>query len=157
MYNVERSAHACIAHRLVGHEGKCRFLHGHNYVFTVRLLSPYLNSMDMLMDFGDIKTFWDKWIDENWDHSLILNKADPLLAYFKKASKRSEPLAGILGDRVVEFDDNPTAERMAEFLAKKVRDDLWRMNVLPKIFSIIVTVEETPGNKATFTEVIQED
>lgn len=157
MYTVERNTHACIAHRLVGHEGKCQFLHGHNYEFKVRLFSPYLNSLSMLMDFGDIKKFWDNWIDENWDHSTILNATDPLLSYFKKASSRSDVLNGIIGQRVVEFDGNPTAERMAEFLAKKVRDDLWKMNVLPKIFSIVVIVEETPGNKATFTEFVQED
>lgn len=155
MYSVERSHSACIAHRLLGHQGKCRFVHGHNYVFTVRLESPYLNSLEMVMDFSDIKTFWDKWIDENWDHSIILNKADPLLGYFRKASKNSPVLSEILGDRVIAFDGNPTAERMAEYLAKLVRDYLWRNNVLSKIYTIIISVEETAGNTARFVEVVQ--
>ena len=32
-YKVIRSHEICAGHRVVGHESKCRMLHGHNYVF----------------------------------------------------------------------------------------------------------------------------
>lgn len=32
-YEVVRSHEICAGHRVVGHESKCRHLHGHNYVF----------------------------------------------------------------------------------------------------------------------------
>ena len=36
-YTVIRSHEICAGHRVVGHESKCRHLHGHNYKFHFKV------------------------------------------------------------------------------------------------------------------------
>lgn len=36
-YSVIRSHEICAGHRVVGHESKCRHLHGHNYKFHFKV------------------------------------------------------------------------------------------------------------------------
>lgn len=110
----------CAAHRLMHHGGKCRFLHGHNYVadVTVARIVPFLLDKHspvhpltgMVVDFAAVKDTVCRWIDNNWDHNTILNTADPALelgpAYKLKVFGR-EPFA-LIGE--------PTAENMALFL-----------------------------------------
>ena len=45
--------HLPMSHRLPGHEGGCRFLHGHNYIVEVSVRSDVLDSMGMVMDFAE--------------------------------------------------------------------------------------------------------
>jgi 6-pyruvoyltetrahydropterin/6-carboxytetrahydropterin synthase len=45
----------CAAHILVGHQGKCANLHGHNYKTEVCVIGNKLNSLGMLIDFADLK------------------------------------------------------------------------------------------------------
>ena len=37
-YTVIRSHEICAGHRVVGHESKCRHLHGHNYKFHFKVV-----------------------------------------------------------------------------------------------------------------------
>jgi 6-pyruvoyltetrahydropterin/6-carboxytetrahydropterin synthase len=66
------------AHRLIGHQGKCRWLHGHHYVAEVQVATEQLNDLGMAIDFGDLKTLIGGWINDHWDHNIILNTSDPL-------------------------------------------------------------------------------
>ena len=49
----------CMAHRLMGHPGKCKNLHGHNYRVRVRICRDArdvdADNKGMVMDFGEIK------------------------------------------------------------------------------------------------------
>jgi 6-pyruvoyltetrahydropterin/6-carboxytetrahydropterin synthase len=67
-------------HRINGHKGKCCFLHGHRYVFEVSVSSEDLDKLGMVVDFSVIKEKIGAWLDEEWDHALILSGDDPLLA-----------------------------------------------------------------------------
>lgn len=144
---VTRECRACIAHRLFGHEGKCKNLHGHNYVFRLTLHSQFLNSLGMVMDFGDIKEYWDKWINENWDHKTIFYSADPIAKALKKSALTKE----LFDSCVVLYAWNPTAENMAAFLVNMVKEALWKANKLHNIDMIEVEVEETVGNSAKYS------
>jgi len=64
-----------IAHRLMRHEGKCRFLHGHNYRVE---LTAYGNIGDngFVVDFAELKKL--KHVVERWDHKVVLKIDDPL-------------------------------------------------------------------------------
>ena len=107
----------CAAHRLVNHQGLCRYLHGHNYKVEVgfRCSNDDLDPLGMVLDFSDIKSTVGLWLAENWDHAIILNKDDaPALA----AVKLFEGMEGAPA-RLYRFPGNPTAERMAyEILLK---------------------------------------
>ncbi len=100
-------AHTC--HRLDGHKGNCKFLHGHTYRFDVALESDKLNDMNMVADFGDIKAVIKTWIDDNLDHAFVYDVAD----------KCSQDIAHVLrehnvGTRTFAMRGKPTAENMAD-------------------------------------------
>lgn len=42
----------CAGHRVVGHENKCRHLHGHNYRVTFYCESQELDGVGRVVDFG---------------------------------------------------------------------------------------------------------
>ena len=42
-------------HRVLGHEGKCRHLHGHRGVAEVTVYAPSLDNLGRVVDFGAIK------------------------------------------------------------------------------------------------------
>jgi len=63
------------AHHLHMYEGKCKRLHGHTYRLVVTV-SGLLNSIGMVMDFGDLKSVVQKRIEQRLDHAY-LNEALP--------------------------------------------------------------------------------
>ena len=111
MYKISRQLDFCYAHRLLGHQGKCRFLHGHHGRARITISAEKLNEMGMVMDFGDIRGTLEAWIDAELDHRTILCREDPLAAVLRE---RGEP--------VVIFEENPTAENLARFIYEKGRE-----------------------------------
>lgn len=108
------------AHRLVGHEGQCRRIHGHSYRFEITIESDsydfQLNPLGMVADFSDISKTVCKWLDDNWDHRLLLWSGDPLLnTTFVEALKECE-----LDDSIQLVPFNPTAENMAAYLIETI-------------------------------------
>ena len=55
MFRVTREIRFCYGHRLLGHAGKCRFLHGHNGRAVVVLESAATDALGMVVDFGAVK------------------------------------------------------------------------------------------------------
>lgn len=45
-YSVIRTHEICAGHRVVGHESKCRHLHGHNYKFHFKVAPKFKNDTD---------------------------------------------------------------------------------------------------------------
>ena len=64
----------CAGHRLVGHEGKCRNLHGHNYVLEVFVTGREQDSIGRILDFKMLKERVNGWLDENWDHTFFFGR-----------------------------------------------------------------------------------
>lgn len=104
-------------HRVIGHENKCKFLHGHRYVLEVTASASELNSLGFVVDFGEIKTLVKGWIDEYLDHNVILSAADRPLG---------KEIAKLTGQEPYYLSDNPSAENIAAHLM----DD-----ILPKLFA----------------------
>lgn len=93
-------------HRVAGHESKCAHLHGHNYRVHFFVEAPKLDHLGRVVDFSVIKTTLCQWLEDNWDHKMILWKEDPMLPVLMQVDE-----AGIV---VADF--NPTAENLAEYL-----------------------------------------
>jgi len=109
----------CAGHRLVGHESKCKNIHGHNYtVFITVVADESLDKLGRVVDFSVIKKVVGDWIDENWDHGFIAYKDDEII----KAIKYDDSKLFIL-------DKNPTAENMAEYLFNKSNELLKKYNI----------------------------
>lgn len=92
-------------HRVVGHENKCRNLHGHNYRIHF-VCQAELDDVGRVIDFGVMKQRLCLWLEDQWDHRFLMWEDDPLLPYMRDVQRH-----GIV---LVPF--NPTAENMAEYL-----------------------------------------
>lgn len=101
----------CAGHRLVGHEGKCQNLHGHNYVVEIYVTGEEQDAVGRILDFKLLKQSINGWLDENWDHTFILWDQDQ---NGLDAIRSSEP------HRVYELASNPTAENMAIHLLEDI-------------------------------------
>lgn len=70
------------AHRQPNHDGHCSLIHGHNWGFTFEFEATELDECGFVIDFGKLK--WLKeWIEERFDHTLVLNGDDPWLDYLE--------------------------------------------------------------------------
>jgi 6-pyruvoyltetrahydropterin/6-carboxytetrahydropterin synthase len=107
MFKVARQIHFCYGHRLMDYAGKCRHPHGHNGRVEVEMAAGALNGLGMVMDFEDIKTHLQTWIDRHMDHQMLLRKDDPLAKVLKD-----------LGEPLYLMDGNPTAENIAREIFK---------------------------------------
>lgn len=99
-------------HRVLGHEGKCRHLHGHEYNFEITAAADSLDSIGRVIDFSVIKERVGGWIDNNWDHNMLLYSKD------ESAIKAME----LVEDGRPPFiaDWNPTAENIADYVLREV-------------------------------------
>lgn len=101
-------------HRLVkGYQGKCNHPHGHSWKVKITVFGDKLNGHDMLCDFKDIKVAAKPLIDE-LDHSFLVYKDDLVMATFLHTENF----------RVIEFDNNPTSEIIAKWLADEIQGRL---------------------------------
>lgn len=94
-------------HRVVGHEGKCASLHGHNYRIHFYCEARKLDSIGRVVDFSVIKEKLCMWLEENWDHRMLIWSEDPILEDLKQIDSSI---------KVVQF--NPTAENIGEYLLR---------------------------------------
>ena len=68
MFEVSVKTHFSAAHRLVGYQGHCANLHGHNWDVEVFVRGENLDDIGMLVDFSDIKKAVGELMDV-LDHS----------------------------------------------------------------------------------------
>jgi 6-pyruvoyltetrahydropterin/6-carboxytetrahydropterin synthase len=109
MYSVVKEVHFCYGHRLLGHRGKCRHLHGHNARAQIRLESRDLDPLGLVVDFKDVGDYVKSWLDQEIDHNLLLHREDPVLPLLRQA-----------GERVHAMDQNPSAENIARLIFEHV-------------------------------------
>lgn len=99
-------------HRILRHESKCANLHGHRYSAEVTCTAPALDDLGRVVDFSKIKELVGGWIDENWDHTMLLHVDDPILKIHVDAPKwMNEQLFGPKRPYIMQ--SNPTAENMS--------------------------------------------
>jgi 6-pyruvoyltetrahydropterin/6-carboxytetrahydropterin synthase len=89
MYQIRVEASFAAAHFLSHYRGKCERLHGHNYRVRVWASGESLDDGGMLLDFGELKGAL-RGVLEALDHSLL--------------------------NDLPEFKDDPSAERIAEYV-----------------------------------------
>lgn len=96
------------AHRLPGHPGLCRNLHGHSYAMEVEFEGP-IGKDGIVIDFKEIKNFVGPLVDE-WDHATLVAEYDvDLLAAVQQLNSRYAILSS-----------DSTAENMAEMVLDHV-------------------------------------
>lgn len=108
-YQITRKHEIHCGHRVYGHEGKCRNLHGHAYVFHLTCEAEELDALGRVIDFGVIKSLLCQWLEDNWDHRMLIWSEDPILPQFL-----------LLDPSVVSVPFNPTAENIAAHMVRVV-------------------------------------
>lgn len=124
------------AHRVPGHDGKCRNLHGHRYKAEVTCRGS-IASDGMILDFGLIKHLVGGWIDENWDHNTLYHLNDTFMCRLEQENSRSVPLL----KRWFGMNNPPTAEHIAGYLFQEANRLLNDVHIV----CVRVRVWETPN------------
>lgn len=114
-------------HRVHEHESRCRHLHGHNYRVHFHCEAE-LDALGRVIDFSVIKSTLCEWLEEHWDHRMLIWDRDPSL-----------PALQVIDPRVLAVPFNPTAENMALHLLNKIGPEL----LPPGIRLVRVVVDET--------------
>lgn len=121
------------AHRVMEHESKCQYIHGHRYVVEATFTADDLDKQGRVIDFGQVKALLGGWVDDHWDHTAILHEAD---------QKLGDLLAESTGQTIYYLPYNPTAENIARYLLEEVCPDLFQNS---DVRCIAVRVHETPN------------
>lgn len=74
----KRRVQYCAGHRLPGHEGKCRSIHGHNYVAHI-YAEGKLDAVGRVVDFSVLKERVGGWIEDHWDHGFVRASQDEVM------------------------------------------------------------------------------
>ena len=120
-------------HRVMGHENKCKYLHGHRYVLEITARASELDSLGRVVDFGVLKSIMKEWIDENLDHNVILDKKDRALG---------DVIAKETGQNIYYLKSNPTAEN----IALHIKSDIIPLLFTKDSFDIVkLRLYETPN------------
>jgi 6-pyruvoyltetrahydropterin/6-carboxytetrahydropterin synthase len=122
-------------HRVYGHEGKCAHVHGHRYKFEIHATATELDIVGRVIDFSIIKEKIGQWLDDNWDHGMILWVSDPV------SQEWISPVTYLYGHKYFLLPYNPTAENLADFLLDKANELLKRTEV--RVFKVVCW--ETPN------------
>ena len=141
MITAERYHDISCGHRVVGHEGKCRFLHGHNYRIHFTISSDALDALDdigRVVDFSVIKSQLCQWLEEHFDHKFLIWEEDDLL----------EQLQALSPESLVIVPFNPTAENIARYLVETVGPQ--QLKEYP-VKLIACRVEETAKCSASYS------
>lgn len=147
-YTVIRSHEICAGHRVVGHESKCRHLHGHNYKFHFKVapkgrtdvkkitsgkltLEGGLDSVGRVIDFSVVKTTLCQWLEDNWDHKFLHWEKDNLIdglkdlvkwdseEWSRSPSVDEQDMDHFLSS-LVSLPFNPTAENLAAYMVEVI-------------------------------------
>lgn len=142
-YTVIRSHEICAGHRVVGHESKCRHLHGHNYKFHFKvapkhgcgkvvargkLVEDGLDSVGRVIDFSVVKTTLCQWLEDNWDHKFLHWEEDPLIKALQVDCELCDETTGYdvrdFDNSLVSLPFNPTAENLAAYMVDVIGPQL---------------------------------
>lgn len=136
MTTITRYHDFSAGHRVVGHEGHCAHLHGHNYRIYFTCAAQQLDAVGRVLDFSEIKNRLCEWLEENWDHRMLIWQTDPWSFGLQK-----------IDPSVVIVPFNPTAENMAGYLVSYIGPTVLAGT---GVTLMKCTVEETRKCSATY-------
>ena len=70
------------SHRQWRHPGHCSFVHGYSRSFTFWFTAKELDENSFVVDFSSLKPL-EKKLKQQFDHTFLINKDDPLLDYWE--------------------------------------------------------------------------
>jgi 6-pyruvoyltetrahydropterin/6-carboxytetrahydropterin synthase len=118
---VTKIFHFDTGHALAGYDGKCRHVHGHSYTLEVTVIGKPIDDPNhvkygMVIDFGDLKKIVKKYVVDEYDHALVLNK--------NTSYKEIGDFLMERGHHILLVDFQPTGEMMVQDMAKRIMKHL---------------------------------
>ena len=136
MEEIEARGKFHAAHRQLGYDGKCAFVHGHTWrgTFTIKAESfPRDPQLDMGVDFGVLKGIF-----KSLDHKMLISEKDRTFL----DAELFEP-EGV----VVLAGDNPSVENVAAHCSREAEGVLVDLFPGKQIeYQITTTIQETDNN-----------
>ena len=119
---AERYHDISTGHRVVGHENKCRHLHGHNYRIHFVCEAGELDKVGRVIDFGVIKEKLCMWVENHWDHKFLAWEHDTLIRAMHLSCGPDADVTEVAmcDESIVYVPFNPTAENMARHLVEVI-------------------------------------
>ena len=71
------------AHRQWRDDGHCRLVHGYDRTVIMTFGAHTLDHKEWVVDFGGLKKV-KAWLEEKFDHTLLINEDDPMRSLFEK-------------------------------------------------------------------------
>ena len=131
------------SHRQWRHEGHCRFVHGYSRSFTFWFTAKKLDLNGFVVDFSSLKSLENR-LKEQFDHTFLINKDDPLMNYWKKLNDLDALDLRIMDNVGMEFTSELILRCANEYL--KVKDKgrtcCWKTES-----------KENKSNKASYEEI----
>jgi 6-pyruvoyl tetrahydropterin synthase/QueD family protein len=133
-----------VAHRLFRTRGKCEAIHGHSMWVELELHGIVAPESGMIagLDFGVVKRNFRKYLDNAYDHHLILNDQDPWAGEVSYDGESFTRLPGLTRMKGVD----PTTENIALDIRTWAENTFIPNMSPPDPYRVNVTVWETHVN-----------
>lgn len=132
------------AHRRYAHKGHCRFIHGYSREFTFWFeCNRREEATGFVMDFGDLKDV-KKWLDDKFDHTLLLDSDDPLLEVFRYLESQQACKLTIYDDVGMEGTAKYVYDHVSKMISTKTKG---------RVRLVKVEARENEKNSATYENV----
>jgi 6-pyruvoyltetrahydropterin/6-carboxytetrahydropterin synthase len=144
------------AHFITFRGHTCESLHGHNYRIGVTVEGPIDEECLFVVDFAILKRVVRQYVDR-MDHRVLLPTLNPKLKFRESDGMTFVEYFGVQTYQFPTRDcamlpiANTTAEMLAEWLARSVREDLVREGA--RISGIEIEVEESFGQSASYGDL----
>ena len=106
------------SHRQWRHSGHCKFVHGYSRSFTFWFTAKELDLNGFIVDFSSLKPLEQKLKDQ-FDHTFLINKDDPLLSYWRELHKLKALDLRIMDNVGMEFSSHMIWKWANEYLKNK--------------------------------------
>lgn len=134
MISITKKIEFEAAHRLSNYHGSCSEIHGHTYKLAATVEGMIDPETDMIYDFKTFKNLLQVSVLDRFDHALIL----------KENSENRRIFSSYTG-KITWMESEPTAERMIEWMAKKIT------TLLPSTIELVeLQLHETSGSFTTW-------
>jgi len=118
----------------------CRFLHGYSLAFKFTFGCDDLDHRNWCVDFGGLKPL-KKWLEDNFDHKVVIDKADPMMYHFETLQQ--------VGVAELTIMDGVGAEKFAEH-AWRFADKMVREQTNNRCWCVSVECSEHGANSAIY-------
>ncbi len=132
------------AHRQPGHDGHCKFIHGHNWSFEFTFTCKVFDDNGFVVDFGKL-SFIKEFLSQ-FDHAVLVLRNDEFADAFDGMQQQNA--AKVL------WVEDASCEGLAKFVFDTVQSQICQIDALLTrgVTLVSVTVFEDSKNSATYSK-----